>query len=496
MYEQKENKSKAVANAVRQKKSNGKQGAGSVCNIRKAVTQWKQQGIANINFQEKSLMQSKGRSVNSVPSSRREVNLMNAQVDGEQRSVLFSAPVNLLSTNSSIIQRFKVPQGYAFPKGHTSQPDSLEFQKIGDTKKKHHIIPDSVLLKYLEEVNNKNDLKILVPWAKSAIKGEILRLQEADRKFEAWKEFDNWYYGLQDENSWDFDAMATEVTKFADSYNGLAQPLFVRELNIAAGFLNGLQALKSYPVDAVRKIEGWRDAKEFQDFFGIEDLKDLVRNQNIDAINAAVKTKLGAIVKAGNVQEYQLFDANERTMTRVAEKVKSLNILLEKVEKDQELNREEIGVLLPMLTWIPANIMIGAGDRRWEPGEDLDVEVLEKHPDDISRAILTNLSVLLKEHFTSQGKKLIDEYKGTLMSRRIITELEKEFGSNIPDLLKQLTESSGTGESTNLEPVGVGGIEKEEKAWGDKFRKAIDKASYGLDYDEHRYDDLYQGSWI
>lgn len=444
-------------------------------------------------------MQMQGVAVNDDVGLEKEADVMGAKAEFDSTSKneqLASSP-----SASTTAQLFKVPyvgpdsgDNYSFPVGHTTQPASLAFQQIGEGRKKHHIIPDSVFLKYLEDVNvaNNGDMISLVPWALSAIDGEIGRLREADAKFRAWTRYDDWVYGLPtDGDHWDcdFSVMATEVTRFKDSYDNFNKLPFLTDLDKAAALLNGLESKKgAYPAMSAQLVDGWRDKGKFEAFFNVGDLRKAVYDPKMTRVKQAIRVKLEAVGRQGNQEEYLLFSAKKPTMDRLGGAVESLTTLRGKVSSNSMLDTTEIANLIPMLTWIPANIMIGAAERRWEPGDDLDVEVLEKHPDGVSQAILTNLSVLLKNHFTRQGQDLIDSGQATSWTQRVLAELDDDFGRNMPSLLKQLTDRKGTGESTSLEP---GAIEADRTLWGEKFRSAIDKSVSGLDYDDHRFDDLY-----
>ena len=119
-----------------------------------------------------------------------------------------SAPV---TPAPRVIQPFGVNPTFQFATGHTSQPMSLELIQIGDTNKKHHTIPDNVLLTYLGSKRRSLSLDDLDDWATAAIDEEVARLQLAKQKWDAFRAFDDALYGVNPAASSQFPATCLDT---------------------------------------------------------------------------------------------------------------------------------------------------------------------------------------------------------------------------------------------------------------------------------------------
>ena len=83
-------------------------------------------------------------------------------------------------------------------------------------------------------------------------------------------------------------------------------------------------------------------------------------------------------------------------MGRIPATILTLQGIKTKIQTRQVLEDSEMkDSLVPLLTWVPANITIGPADRRWEPGEDLDIETLSQTKRLSDKEALIRLSSLL-----------------------------------------------------------------------------------------------------
>lgn len=395
-------------------------------------------------------------------------------------------PVQTVSKQS--IQAFRLPNGYTFKSGHTSQPTSMELQKIGGANKKHHIIPDSVILKYLDEQHKAGKLDDLDDWAITAMQNEIARLQVFKKKLDAYLVLDDVLYQCRD-GSVKIDTLAGALSAFVNAYEGQPKPAAFAPFEKAHQLVVGYLKCRSYPVATLRNLNGWPQKNEFTTLLGIAKVEDLSEEDRQGG--GGLSKNIAATIEKGfpalNAEEYEIFSTNPDTIRRLGGSISERDVVLGKLKTQAQMDKTEVdNILIPTLTWLPANLMIGTGNRKWEPGDDLDVEVLAKHSDTQSAALITRLSLLLKD---DKGKKLIDkdDPEHTAMTTRILEELEHDFGSNIPALLKQLSNQP----ATVNQALETGPKETDKGEWKKQEKKAIEHAEGGLDYDEHRYDDLH-----
>jgi len=343
-----------------------------------------------------------------------------------------------------VIQPFGVNPTFQFATGHTSQPMSLELIQIGDTNKKHHTIPDNVLLTYLGSKRRSLSLDDLDDWATAAIDEEVARLQLAKQKWDAFRAFDDALYGVNPAASSQFPATCLDTFLTAYPQKHLAA---ISQFETAQKLIKAYNSkIDTYPAAAERNILGWRERTAFELFFGVAKIHPSQRAFVSGAweaetlrVNTAIKAKLNALKDQLNTQEYLLFSSEVRKMGRIPATILTLQGIKTKIQTRQVLEDSEVkDSLVPLLTWVPANITIGPADRRWEPGEDLDIETLSQTKGLSDKEALIRLSSLLRD---DKGHPLIDPGKLTNGSARVLEILEETVGSNIPALLKELTKS-------------------------------------------------------
>jgi hypothetical protein len=343
-----------------------------------------------------------------------------------------------------VIQPFRVNPTFQFASGHTSQPMSLELIQIGDTNKKHHTIPDNVLLTYLGSKRRSLSLDDLDDWATAAIDEEVARLQFAKQKWDAFRVFDDALYAVNPAASPQFPAACLDTFLTADPQKHLPA---ISQLETAQELIKAYnRKIDSYPAAAERNIREWRERATFEQFFGVANIHPSQPSFVAGAweaetlrVNTAIKTKLNAFKDQLNTQEYLLFSSEVRKMGRIPATILTLQGIKTKIQTRQVVEDSEVkDSLVPLLTWVPANITIGPANRRWEPGEDLDIETLSQTKSLSDKEALIRLASLLRD---DKGHPLIDPGKLTNGSARVLEILEETVGSNIPALLKELTKS-------------------------------------------------------
>jgi hypothetical protein len=320
------------------------------------------------------------------------------------------------------LQRFVAPAGFQFITGHTTAPASRSYAQIGGTRKRHHIVPDSHILILLNSLS-RDERKGYKQAALNALDSEIGRLHEAHQHMVAWSKLDDWLYALGTPVLPN-DFPLGEVPAMIAAYAAEELPPALADLEHWRSLVADYNAAYSYPAAFAR----FDRIVDFASFFELEvpdpkpfgpspeppehesrgkrrqrleaeardpfreGIADLTREQ----LNAAIHAKLTTLVEAVGEHDYQSLKTDKTVVGRIPASITQLQNLRSKIDAGTELTASELNdQLAPVLTWMPGNIMIGPEDRKWEPGNDVDFEVLLKHSDSRAAGLVARLADLL-----------------------------------------------------------------------------------------------------
>jgi hypothetical protein len=338
------------------------------------------------------------------------------------------------------LQRFVAPQGFMFTTGHTDAPKSLSYAQIGGQRKRHHIVPDSEILTHLNSLS-RDERKNYKQAALNALDSEMDRLRDAHRHMVAWNTFDDWHYGLGG-TVFPKDFPLGEVPNMIAAYANEELPPALADLEHWRDLVAAYNAEYAYPVQFTR----FARIEEFAAFFGLDvpepqppeqvpenetrgqrrrrlaspapdKFREAIADMTREQLNEAIHEKLTTLVEAVGEHDYHSLKTDKGVVARIPASIAQIQSLRDKVDADRELTATELNdQLAPVLTWMPGNIMIGPSDRKWEPGDDVDFEVLLKHSD--SR--VAGLVARLADIFGLIPTGLSPEATGALATLRVI----------------------------------------------------------------------------
>jgi hypothetical protein len=317
------------------------------------------------------------------------------------------------------VQRFVAPDGFQFITGHTTAPASLTYAQIGGTMKRHHIVPDSSILVLLNSLN-REQRKQYKQAALNALDSEMERLRQGHRHMVAWAKLDDWLYDFGGQVP-PKDFPLGEVPAMIAAYAGEELPPPIAELEHWRNLVADYNAAYSYPAAFARfdrivdfatffelnvpepkpagpqlqppERESRRQRRERLEAENRDPFKEAIAELTREQLNSAILAKLTKLVDELGEHDYKSLKTDKTIVGRIPASIAQLQNLRNKVDNEQELTASELNdQLAPVLTWMPGNIMIGPADRKWEPGDDVDFEVLLKHSDSRAAGLVARLA--------------------------------------------------------------------------------------------------------
>ncbi len=173
-----------------------------------------------------------------------------------------------------------------------------------------------------------------------------------------------------------------------------------------------------------------------------------------NTINLEIKRYNTEKAKLEAIKEIDRTDNQKRLITRHGNEVTKLQALHDKIDQKKKIDNEEADRVVNLLTWTPSNVIIGTGNNRtYEPGENIDFELLDHVKDQTTKDKIILASHLLFEKLelsqNQQTKSLAQKNLNRLLGTNQTTNdpvlvakrdaLKQTHGTSLETLLSDIT---------------------------------------------------------